>query len=184
MQPDAGRPGGRGGVGPILGGLRAWHRSGSGHIGIRVWIEGYKSMSINREWVRVASVRAMREGEGYDTGQEVNGDVVGLFLFEGRYYAVGECTHERGPICQGHREGLQVSCPWHSALFNIATGECLQGPGACRTDGSVHVGALQEVDKADPLAVFDVKVEGDDILVRPKDSEHAVLRAAGNGRAE
>jgi nitrite reductase/ring-hydroxylating ferredoxin subunit len=119
-------------------------------------------------WVRVASRQDMREGEGYDTGQEVAGEVVGLFLIDGRLYAVGECTHEKGPICQGHREGLQVQCPWHSARFDIATGACLQGPVACRTDGSIEMGDLCEAERVAALQVYEVKQEGDDIFVRPR----------------
>jgi nitrite reductase/ring-hydroxylating ferredoxin subunit len=130
-------------------------------------------MSKEQDWVRVASVADMREGEGYDTGREVNGEVVGLFLIDGAYYATGECTHEKGPICQGHRDGLEISCPWHSARFNVANGECLQGPVACRTDGSVGLGGPEEIEKAPPLACFDVRVEGTDIFVRPRGKTHA-----------
>jgi nitrite reductase/ring-hydroxylating ferredoxin subunit len=128
-------------------------------------------MAADLGWVRVARIADLREGEGFDTGKEVNGDVVGLFLINGAYYATGECTHERGPICQGHREGVVVSCPWHSAKFNIATGECLQGPVACRTDGSVGVGELVEVNRAPPLHCYEVKVEGKDVFVRPRPGE-------------
>jgi nitrite reductase/ring-hydroxylating ferredoxin subunit len=125
-------------------------------------------MPEDAKWVRVASVKDMREGEGYDTGQEVTGEVVGLFMIDGKFYAIGECSHEKGPICQGHREGLEVQCPWHSAKFNIATGECLQGPVACRTDGSIEMGNLAEVERTAPLLRYDLKVEGDDIFVRPR----------------
>jgi nitrite reductase/ring-hydroxylating ferredoxin subunit len=123
------------------------------------------------DWVRVASVEDLREGEGYDSGTEVHGHVVGLFLVDGVCYATGECTHERGPLCQGHREGLVVSCPWHSAQFNISTGECLQGPVACRTDGSVGTSEFLEVERAAPLQCFEVKVEGKDVFVRPRPGE-------------
>jgi nitrite reductase/ring-hydroxylating ferredoxin subunit len=128
-------------------------------------------MSVDQNWTRVAGVQDMREGQGYDTGTEVNGDVVGLFMIDGKYYAIGECTHERGPLCQGHRQGFEVTCPWHSAKFNIATGECLQGPVACRTDGSVEMGAMEEVDKAKAVACFDLRVQGGEIFVRPRSSE-------------
>ena len=121
-------------------------------------------------WVRVASVKDMREGAGFDTGVEVANEVVGLFMLDGAYYAVGECTHERGPICQGHISGSQVTCPWHSAKFDIKTGACLQGPIACRTSGSVLAASeLSEFDELDNLVCFDVEVKGEDIFVRPRD---------------
>jgi nitrite reductase/ring-hydroxylating ferredoxin subunit len=126
-------------------------------------------MAKEHDWVKVACVDDLRDGMGYDTGCEVDGEVVGLFQVDGRYFAVGECTHEKGPICQGHREGLEVSCPWHSARFNVATGECLQGPVACRVDGSVvAMDDEEEVGRMGPLACFDVKVQGEDIYVRPR----------------
>jgi nitrite reductase/ring-hydroxylating ferredoxin subunit len=123
-------------------------------------------MAEEKGWTRVASLEDMREGQGFDTGREVDGNVVGIFLIQGEYYATGECTHEQGPICQGHREGFEVSCPWHSARFDVRTGTCLQGPVACRTLGSVDMGEPEEVARAAPLACYDVKVEGQDILVR------------------
>jgi naphthalene 1,2-dioxygenase system ferredoxin subunit len=131
-------------------------------------------MAENRSWVKVANVDDMREGQGFDTGVEVDCDVVGLFMIEGRYYATGECTHEKGPVCQGHRDGFEVSCPWHSAKFNVATGECLQGPVACRTDGSVEMGLQEEVDKVGPLACFEVKVEDKAIFVRRREDARGI----------
>lgn len=125
-------------------------------------------MANDAGWVKVASLEDMREGEGFETGVEVAGEQVGLFLIEGKYYAVGECTHERGPVCQGLREGLEVTCSWHSARFNIATGQCIRGPVACRVDGSIEVGELEEISRCPPLKCFDVKVEGADIFVRSR----------------
>jgi nitrite reductase/ring-hydroxylating ferredoxin subunit len=120
-------------------------------------------------WVRVASTTDLREGTGFDTGVEVAKEIVGLFMLDGAYYAVGECTHERGPICQGHIEGSAVTCPWHSAKFNVKTGEKLQGPVACRTSGSVLSGSeMVEVDEIDHLVCFDVQVKDQDIYVRPR----------------
>jgi len=135
-------------------------------------------MSEQRNWVRVASLDDMREGEGFDTGEVVDGEAVGLFLIDGVFYAIGECTHEKGPVCQGQREGLKVTCPWHSASFNLATGECLQGPVACRTDGSVETSAQVETCKVAALACYQVKVEGKEILVRPQQKERAALQSA------
>ena len=62
--------------------------------------------------------------------------------------------------------GFEASCPWHSAKFNIATGECLQGPVACRVDGSVGVGEVVEVEKVSSLTCYDVKLDGEQILVK------------------
>lgn len=122
-----------------------------------------------RQWTKVATEGDMREGEGFDTGVEVAGDIVGIFKIDGQLYAIGECTHESGPVCQGNREGFEAVCPWHSAKFNVATGECLQGPVACRTDGSVGVGEIVEVEKVPALNCYDVKVEGGEVYVSPRE---------------
>lgn len=135
-------------------------------------LEIYLVITRDETWVRVASTAVMREGQGFDTGCEVAGENVGLFLIDGVYYAVGECTHERGPVCQGHREGLEVSCPWHSSRFNVATGACVQGPVACRVDGSVLMETIEEVDPIEPLACFEVMIEGEDIFVRPRSQKN------------
>lgn len=121
-------------------------------------------------WVKVAKTSDLTEGTGFDTGVELENEIVGLFMLDGGYYAMGECTHERGPICQGHIDGSTVTCPWHSAKFNIKTGECLQGPVACRVSGSVLAGSSleEENDAIDNLVCFEVHVKDDDIYVRPK----------------
>jgi nitrite reductase/ring-hydroxylating ferredoxin subunit len=120
------------------------------------------------DWTKVATTADVSEGQGLSTEVEVAGDIVGLFCIDGEYYAVGECTHESGPIAEGQIDGHTVSCPWHSAQFDIRSGACLRGPVACRVDGQVAVGELEEVEHCDPLRCYDVKVEGDDIYVRPR----------------
>ncbi len=121
-------------------------------------------------WVKVASTSDLREGTGFDTGVEIDREIVGLFMLDGAYYAVGECTHERGPICQGHIDGGTVTCPWHSAKFNVKTGECLQGPVACRVSGSVLAGSelMEENDEIGNLVSFEVQVKDQDIYVRQR----------------
>lgn len=125
-------------------------------------------MSEQDQWVEVARLDDMMEGEGYDSGEEVDGDVVGLFLVDGKVYAVGECTHESGPICQGQPVDFVVRCPWHSAKFDIRTGKCIEGPVACRTEGNVGVGEEEEIDRIRALKCYDVKIEGEAILVRSR----------------
>jgi nitrite reductase (NADH) small subunit len=56
------------------------------------------------------------------------------------------CPHRRGPLGQGWLEGKAVVCPWHSWTFDLTTGEA-------------------EYPVSERVAVFPVRVEGEDVLV-------------------
>ena len=58
---------------------------------------------------------------------------VALFNVDGRIYAINNrCPHARGPLCDGtvHAAagGPAVTCPWHKADFDLATGAAIDGP--------------------------------------------------------
>jgi nitrite reductase (NADH) small subunit len=55
------------------------------------------------------------------------------------------CPHRHGPLGEGWLEEGRVVCPWHAWGFDTATGDC--------AEERAHV------------AVFPVKVDGDDVLV-------------------
>ncbi len=64
-------------------------------------------------------------------------------------HAVDElCTHEDASLALGCIQGDRIKCPLHGSRFDLRTGEALDEPA--------------EV----PLAVHEVKLEGDDIFVR------------------
>ena len=66
------------------------------------------------------------------------------------YYAINDiCSHAGGSLSDGSLEGEDVECPLHGSRFNVTTGEVL-GPPA---------------DEAQTR--YQVRVEGDDILVGP-----------------
>ncbi len=69
----------------------------------------------------------------------------------GKYYAIrNTCTHLGGPLAQGKLEDHMVECPWHGSRFDLTTGEVKRGPAQT------------------PEQVYEVKVEGTAILIRPK----------------
>src|SRR5437016_2905395 len=47
---------------------------------------------------------------------------------EGVYAVSDTCTHARAQLSDGHLEGRQVVCPWHGAMFDLATGRATCGP--------------------------------------------------------
>lgn len=66
--------------------------------------------------------------------QPTEGELVG-------YSAI--CTHQG---CTVAPDGAELACPCHGSVFDLATGEALQGPAT------------------EPLAPFAVRVEGGDVL--------------------
>lgn len=85
-------------------------------------------------------------------------DAIAVFNVDGRLFAVSDrCTHGRASLSEGSvsPDGCTLNCPWHGGKFNIETGEPLGGP--------VRVG----------IRTYQVKVEGDKILVGRPESEVA-----------
>lgn len=59
------------------------------------------------------------------------------------------CTHAGAPLSEGELDEDRVECPLHGSVFNVVTGEVI-GPPA-----------------AENLRLFQVTIEGPDILVGP-----------------
>ena len=57
------------------------------------------------------------------------------------------CTHEHAHLSEGFIENCQIECPLHGSIFDMRTGEALTLPATS------------------PLQTFNVKVEGDDVLI-------------------
>ncbi len=96
-------------------------------------------------FVKVANVNDVPEGEGKVV--KANGREIALFKLEGNFYAIDNtCKHMGGPLGEGWLENSIVTCPWHGWRYDIKTGACEMFPNI-------------RVDK------FEVKVEGDDVLV-------------------
>lgn len=82
---------------------------------------------------------------------QYKGQPVCLAYSKGKYYAIrNTCTHMGGPLFEGKLDDRTVECPWHGSRFDLATGEVKRGPAQT------------------PELVYEVKVEGSAILVRPK----------------
>ena len=70
------------------------------------------------------------------------------------YFALdGWCSHAAGLLEEGylHAEEFEVECPVHEGFFNLRTGEAVVPP------------------PEDLVKVYGVRIEGDDILIGPKD---------------
>ena len=104
------------------------------------------------DFVRVASLSELP-----DAGKltlEVDERLIVLIRFEGDVYCIDDvCTHDGGPLGDGDLIDCTIACPRHGARFDLKTGAALSMPAT------------------EPTAVHDVKLEGDDILVRLTEEE-------------
>ena len=79
-------------------------------------------------------------------------EAVALFNVNGTVYAIANrCTHARASLSEGTVDPARcaVTCPWHEGVFSLETGRVLGGP-------PVHA-----------VATFQVKLDGDTILIAP-----------------
>ena len=75
-----------------------------------------------------------------------------LSMIGGEIYAVGaHCPHYGAPLDEGALCGDRILCPWHHATFDAKTGDLLEPPSL------------------EALPTFDVRVDGDSILVKLPD---------------
>jgi nitrite reductase (NADH) small subunit len=95
---------------------------------------------------RVGSLDALRSGGSF--AATVAGQRIAVFDVEGTVIATqGRCPHARGPIHEAQIAGDVLTCPWHGYCFSLSTGECEDDPDL-------------------KLARYEVRIEGDDIMVR------------------
>lgn len=74
------------------------------------------------------------------------------------------CPHAGGPIDQGVRNGSRIVCPWHKATFCLRTGAVVEPPAV------------------DSLPRFDVRIDGQRVLVTVPLAEPAKPTASADGR--
>ena len=79
------------------------------------------------EFVKVATVDEVPAGQAKLV--EVNGQEIALFNVGGSFHAIDNtCTHVGGPLCEGELAGVEVTCPWHGAVFDVTSGQVLGPP--------------------------------------------------------
>jgi len=94
----------------------------------------------------VAKVNDLQDGEMKEV--EVGEISVLLVRVDGEFHAIGsKCTHFGAPLEEGVLHEHRVRCPWHQACFDVVTGD------------------LEEPPALDALSQFDVRVEGESVIV-------------------
>jgi nitrite reductase (NADH) small subunit len=78
----------------------------------------------------------------------IGGKSVVVFKTKGALIATqGKCPHAGGPICDAALGAGKITCAWHGYEFNLTTGACDEDPSLT-------------------LARYEVRVTGDDVLVK------------------
>jgi 3-phenylpropionate/trans-cinnamate dioxygenase ferredoxin subunit len=84
---------------------------------------------------------------------EVGDELIALFHVGGQFFALDDvCTHDGGPLADGTLDDHTIACPRHGAKFDRRNGAALTMP-ATR-----------------PTRSHEVKVEGDQVLVRIREN--------------
>lgn len=99
------------------------------------------------DFVKVAEVGDLEPGRALEV--HANGTSICLAVTaEGALYALrNNCSHKDFPLTDGEVEDGTIECAWHGARFDLASGQPLSLP------------AIR------PVKTYEVRVEGDDILV-------------------
>ncbi len=80
-------------------------------------------------WTTVGNTQEL--GPGESKAVTVEGKRIALFNVEGTYHAIDDaCPHRGGPLSEGEIEGSVVICPWHTARFDVTTGQVLSPPAS------------------------------------------------------
>ncbi len=96
-------------------------------------------------FVKMATLNELPPGSAKEV--EYEGRIYALFNVGGTISAIdGICPHQGGPLADGPLEGTCVTCPWHGWQFDVQTGKTPLGTRIKQ-------------------AVYEVKVEGQDVLV-------------------
>lgn len=96
--------------------------------------------------IKVAQTKDIPQGGGF--AADLNGKQIAIFSLNGKYYAIDdECSHAGGSLAEGIVDGMEVTCPWHGATFDIASGKATGEPAE------------------EPVKSYRVVVEGENISI-------------------
>jgi 3-phenylpropionate/trans-cinnamate dioxygenase ferredoxin subunit len=101
------------------------------------------------DFVRIASIHDIPANSV--RAFEHNGRRIAVCSVGGAFYAIDDiCSHDYAELSQGYldTDDCVIECPLHGSRFDLHSGRPLSLP------------AFQ------PVAVFEVRVDGDDLLVR------------------
>jgi 3-phenylpropionate/trans-cinnamate dioxygenase ferredoxin component len=97
-------------------------------------------------WIRIAAATQLQDDEVIPIA--LGNAQLALFRSGGEFHVTDNvCTHQYALLSDGYVEDGCIECPLHQARFDLRTGAALCAPAT------------------QPIRVYPVRVEGDDVLV-------------------
>jgi 3-phenylpropionate/trans-cinnamate dioxygenase ferredoxin component len=98
------------------------------------------------DFVRVCALSDLDEGE--PLAVEVGDEPVAIVRTEGQVFAIRDvCSHAEVPLSEGEVDGCTIECWLHGSRFDLRSGKPTGMPAT------------------EPVPVYPVKIEGDDVLI-------------------
>ena len=112
------------------------------------------------DYVEVSGVDELKDGAM--KAVSVDGKEVLLARVGDKFYAAdNRCPHLKGVLTEGTLEGSVVTCPKHGSQFDLTDGHVVRW-----TDwGGMKLSLAKAMKSPRPLVTYEVKVEGDKVLV-------------------
>ena len=99
------------------------------------------------EFIPVCKVSDL-PANGTAAGFEVKGEPVAIVSTEGEVFAMSDvCSHAEVALSEGEVDGYTIECWLHGSCFDVRTGDPTNLPAT------------------EPVLVYPVKIQGDDVLV-------------------
>ena len=97
-------------------------------------------------FVRACALDDVADGAAHAV--EIDGVDVAVVRNGDEFYAIqNECSHAQIPLSEGEIEGDEIECWLHGSMFDLRTGKAINLPAT------------------EPVPVYPVRVDGDDVLV-------------------
>ena len=108
-------------------------------------------MSESAEFVRACAVSDLKDDGAISV--VLGGDEIAIVKTEGEVFAIRDwCSHAAVPLSEGEVDGFTIECWLHNSRFDLRTGKPTGFPAT------------------QPVPVYPVKIEGDDVLVAIEES--------------
>jgi nitrite reductase/ring-hydroxylating ferredoxin subunit len=125
---------------------------------------------VQTEFVEVANVNEIPAGKMKHV--EVNGNEIVIANMNGKFCALDDrCAHMNAPLSMGNLTGDVVTCPFHGAKFNVASGKKIAEPVLTPSQemeplpktwqkAMEHIGQLMSHIKTYDQPTYEIKVGG------------------------